>query len=404
MLLYLQIMKDIRIRAHTLTCAAGVGLAAIRTALWSRVSGLRKNDFPYSGLDTWIGRVDAVDDFQWTGANREWESRNNALAAVGIEQDGFMSELNSAALEFGSDRVGVVIGSSTANIGQTELAYRELENGTRLPERFRQAKVHNPHSQAAFVAHYTGLFGPTMTISTACSSSAKVFATAARWLSMDIVDAVLVGGVDSLCLSVLHGFHSLELISPSVCRPFDRRRNGINIGEAAGFALIVRASAATTDSIRCSGYGESSDAHHMSHPHPEGLGAEQAMRAALARAKISPQDIGYINLHGTASRVNDAVETKALARLFTSATKVSSTKGWTGHALGSAGIVEATIAMEALRANRIPGTLNLDEPDESLSFMVQQDNADIPLQHVMSNSFGFGGNNCCLIFSEGQTL
>ena len=139
------------------------------------------------------------------------------------------------------------------------------------------------------------------------------------------------------------------------------------------------------------------------HPHPEGLGAEQAMRAALVRANISPEQVGYINLHGTASRVNDAVETQAVARLFTSATKISSTKGWTGHALGSAGIVEATIAMEALKENRIPGTLNLDEPDESLSFPVQQTNLDYPLQHVMSNSFGFGGNNCCLIFSNGQT-
>ncbi|MDH3376732.1 MAG: beta-ketoacyl-[acyl-carrier-protein] synthase II, partial [Gammaproteobacteria bacterium] len=310
-------MRDIRIRAHTLTCAAGVGLAELRTALWSRMSGLRKNDFPYSGLDTWIGRVAAVDEFRWTGVNREWESRNNALAAVGIEQDGFISELNSAALEFGANRVGVVIGSSTASIGQTELAYRELDSDGRLPVRFRHANVHNPHSQAAFVAYYTGLCGPTMTISTACSSSAKVFATAARWLSMDIVDAVLVGGVDSLCLSVLHGFHSLELISSSPCCPFDRRRNGINIGEAAGFALIVRAAAAPTDSIRCSGYGETSDAHHMSHPHPEGLGAEQAMRAALVRANISPEQVGYINLHGTASRVNDAVETQAVARLFT---------------------------------------------------------------------------------------
>lgn len=396
-------MKDIRIRAHTLTCAAGTGLAAVRTALWNRASGLRKNDFPYSGLDTWIGRVEAVDKFKWASVNREWESRNNALAVVGLEQDGFTSELTSVIREFGADRVGVVVGSSTSSIGQTELAYRELESDTFFPVRFRQAKVHNPHSQAAFVAHYTGLCGPTMTISTACSSSAKVFATAARWLSMEIVDAVLVGGVDSLCLSVLHGFHSLELISTSPCRPFDRRRDGINIGEAAGFALIVRASAATADSIHCSGYGESSDAHHMSHPHPEGLGAEQAMRAALGRAGVSTQEIGYINLHGTASRVNDAVETQAIARLFTSTTKVSSTKGWTGHTLGASGIVEATIAIEALRANRIPGTLNLDEPDESLSFVVQQTNADIPLQHVMSNSFGFGGNNCCLIFSKGET-
>ncbi|MDH3695013.1 MAG: beta-ketoacyl-ACP synthase [Gammaproteobacteria bacterium] len=394
-------MIDIRVRAHTLTCAASTGLNALRTALWNRESGLRKNDFPYSDLVTWIGRVAEVDNFEWTNTNSEWKSRNNALAAVGIEQDGFISELNNVVKELGRDRVGIVMGTSTSSIGHTEAAYRELEN-ERLPREFHQPKVHNSHALSIFLANYTGLRGPAMTISTACSSSAKVFAAAARWLTANIVDAVLVGGVDSLCLSVLHGFNSLELISPSPCRPFDRRRDGINIGEAAGFALIVRASEAMADSVRCSGYGESSDAYHMSHPHPEGRGAEQAMRGALTRAQLSAEEIGYINLHGTASRVNDAVESEAIGRLFSPATKVSSTKGWTGHALGAAGITEAIIAIESLQASRIPGTLNLDEPDESLAFPVQQSNLETSLQHVMSNSFGFGGNNCSLVFSKGQ--
>ncbi len=394
-------MLDTRICAHTLTCAAGTGLAALRTALWNRQSGLRKNDFPHCDLDTWIGRVAAVDDVEWTAANREWESRNNALAAVGLEQDDFLIAVNNAAREFGTDRVGVVIGTSTSSIGQTELAYRELHD-EHLPSRFHQPKVHNSHSPSAFVAKHTGLCGPAMTISTACSSSAKVFAAAVRWLSAGIVDAVLVGGVDSLCLSVLHGFHSLELISSSPCRPFDQRRDGINIGEAAGFALLVKADNASSDCIRCAGYGESSDAYHMSHPHPDGLGAEQAMRGAIERAQLVPKDIGYINLHGTASRVNDAVESEAIARLFKLDTTASSTKGWTGHTLGAAGIVEAVIAIEALRANRVPGTLNLDEPDPALFFPVQQANREVSLQHVMSNSFGFGGNNCSLIFSQGK--
>jgi len=394
-------MIDIRVRAHTLTCATGAGLDSLRAALWKRDSGLRENDFPYSDLHTWIGRVADVENYEWIKDNAEWKSRNNALAAIGIEQDGFMSELNQVVKKLGNDRIGIVIGTSTSSIGHTELAYRDMENEM-LPRQFHQPKVHNSHSPSIFLANYTGVRGPAMTISTACSSSAKVFATAARWLEANIVDAVLVGGVDSLCLSVLHGFNSLELISPSPCRPFDQRRDGINIGEAAGFALIVSANDAPTHSVRCAGYGESSDAYHMSHPHPEGRGAEQAMRGALARARLSAQDIGYINLHGTASRVNDAIESGAIAQLFTSATKVSSTKGWTGHALGAAGITEAIIAIESLHANRIPGTLNLDQPDETLSFPVQQSNLDMPLQHVMSNSFGFGGNNCSLVFSKGQ--
>ncbi len=393
-------MQDFRISAYTLTCSAGVGLSALRESLWDRKTGLRRNDFPYSHLDTWIGRVDAADDFVWDARNSHWESRNNALAAVGLEQDDFTSTVATAAKKFGAERIGVVIGSSTSSIGRTEAGYRELDDANHMPKEFQQPEVHNSHSPGAFVAHWCGLGGPCMTIGTACSSSAKVFATAVRWMTAGLADAVVVGGVDSLCLSVMYGFNSLELISPQPCRPFDTHRDGINIGEAAGYALLVRAQDAPADAVRFAGYGESSDAHHMAHPHPEGLGAEIAMRAALRTSGLTPQDIGYINLHGTASRVNDAIETEAIARLFTDNVCISSTKGWTGHTLGAAGIVDGVIALEALQHNHAPGTLNLDELDPALAFPVLQANEVRELSHVMSNSFGFGGNNCCLIFSR----
>ena len=173
------------------------------------------------------------------------------------------------------------MGSSTSSIDRTETAYQHLEDGV-LSTKFKQKEVHNPHAPSLFVAQLSGITGPAMTINTACSSSAKVFATGARWLEAGLVDAVLVGGVDTLCLSVLHGFDSLQLVSENQCKPFDQNRDDINLGEAAGYAILVRANEGHDDtSIHLLGYGESSDAHHMSHPHPDGLGARLAMQQAM---------------------------------------------------------------------------------------------------------------------------
>jgi 3-oxoacyl-[acyl-carrier-protein] synthase-1 len=240
-----------------------------------------------------------------------------------------------------------------------------------------------------------------MTINTACSSSAKVFATGARWLEAGLVDAVLVGGVDTLCLSVLHGFDSLQLVSENQCKPLDENRDGINLGEASGYAILVRANEGHNDSsIRLLGYGESSDAHHMSHPHPDGLGARLAMQKAMGMASVSPAQIDYINLHGTSSRANDLIEGQLIGSLFPKTTQVSSTKAWMGHTLGAAGITEALIAVDALYRGVIPGSKNLEELDNELSISVQADNIERDMNYVMSNSFGFGGNNCCLVFGK----
>ncbi len=376
----------------------GHGLGALATALERRDSGLRRNDFPGSRVDTWIGRVAGVEAVDWAGET-DWESRNNALVRLGLEADGFMARVADARATFGPTRVGVVIGTSTSSIGRTEEAYA-LGGEDRFPPAYRQPRVHNPGSPSDYVAHRTGLAGPRLTISTACASSARVFATAWRWLEAGFVDAVLVGGIDSLCHSVLAGFQSLELTSPEPCRPFDADRNGINIGEAAGFALVTRAEHAPADAMRLAGYGESSDAFHMSQPPPEGEGARRSMRAALDRAGLEGREIGYVNLHGTASQANDAAEADALAALLPSDVFVSSTKGWTGHTLGAAGILETVITLNALVSGVLPGTLNLDTPDPELAFPVAADNGTGALRYAMTNSFGFGGNNCSLVFER----
>lgn len=387
---------DIRLIDYQSTSAAGINMRALRHAIDTQSSGLRSNDFSGCEIDTMIGRVDGVEDFD-LGV---WQSRNNALALLGYQQGNIDSHIQRLKKTYSPERLGVVIGSSTASIDRTEEGYRTLQNGNLQPE-FKQQMVHNPHSPGLFVADHTGITGPSITINTACSSSAKVFATGARWLRHGIVDAVLVGGVDTLCLSVLYGFHSLQLVSTQACRPLDRDRDGINLGEAAGYAILMRDEDCDIGTnIVLRGYGETSDAYHMSHPHPEGLGARYAMQQALDLAELDSAQIDYINLHGTASRANDLIEGKLVGSMFPKTTHVSSTKALMGHTLGAAGITESLIAIDALQRDMVPGNMNLTDLDEELDLTIQSDNIEKPLRHVMSNSFGFGGNNCCLIFGK----
>lgn len=388
---------------YDLVCAAGVGLPAVRAALAQQQTGLKPNDFPECALETYIGRVAAVDEYVWPEADLEWKSRNNALVELALQQGTLLESLARIRDRVGASRIGLVMGSSTSSIDRAEAAYRVQREQGSVPEEFLRLKVLNPHAPAFYTTHRTGIAGPCVTLSTACSSSAKVFATAARWLNAGIVDAVLVGGADSLCLTVLYGFHSLQLVSSKLCSPFDESRDGINLGEGAGFALLTREDLAQGEgAILLSGYGESSDAHHMSHPHPEGEGARLAMRQALAMAQLQPEQIDYVNLHGTSSRVNDFVEGNLMAQVFPTGTPMSSTKGWTGHTLGAAGIVEAIIALDTFHTGLLPGNLHCTRVDPDIALQLTQDNRQGAPLHVMSNSFGFGGNNASLIFSRAE--
>ncbi len=293
----------------------------------------------------------------------------------------------------------MVVGTSTSSIGASEEAYARLDSQGQFPIELQRPVVHTPHSLGDFLQHALGLTGYALTVATACSSSAKVFAQAERLIAAGVADAAIVGGVDSLCGSVLFGFNSLELISRDKCRPFDPERRGINIGEAAGFALLEKQG----DGPRLIGYGESSDAHHMSSPHPEGRGARAALAAALERASLPASAVGYINLHGTSSQKNDEIEARVVAQLFPESTHASSTKGWTGHTLGAAGILEAVITLLALETGVLPGTLNSEALDGDCGPQIRLGNADRAVDYALSNSFGFGGSNCVLAFGARHT-
>jgi 3-oxoacyl-[acyl-carrier-protein] synthase I len=390
-------IPPLRVSAFTATTAVGAGLAALREAIAHNRSGLRPNDFSRHPLPTWIGRVAGLEDMPLPREWQDWDCRNNRLAWQGLQADGFAGHARAARERYGAHRIAVVLGTSTSSIGATEDAYAHLDSQGMFPAAARLPRLHTPHSLSMFVQEALGLSGPCFTVSTACSSSAKAFADAERLIRLGLADAAIVGGCDTLCGSVLFGFNSLELVSPEPCRPFDAERRGISLGEAAGFALLERGDGP----LQLLGYGESSDAHHMSTPHPDGLGAERALDDALARAGIGPERIGYINLHGTASTKNDEVEAALVARRFGPAVHASSTKGMTGHTLGAAGIVEATISLLALETGCLPGMPNTQVLDTMCGPQIRLAPARAHIDTVLSNSFGFGGNNCALIFGRG---
>ncbi len=389
-------MTPLGISACTLTTALGHGRAAHREALLQERSGLAPQSVDGCTLATYAGEVAGLDT-PLAGAYARWDCRNHRLARLALGQDGFRAAVGRRREQFGAARVGVFVGTSTAGVQETERAYRERDRATdRLPPWFEHRYTHTAFSVADFVRRELELAGPAVSISTACSSSAKVFAAAARALSSRQCDAAVVGGVDSLCLTTLYGFNSLQLVSAEPCRPADVQRDGLSIGEGAGFALLEQSDAGAW----LLGYGESSDAHHMSSPDPLGRGAAAAMRAALARAQLAPAAIDYINLHGTATPANDLAEDRAVCAVFGSETARSSTKGWTGHTLGAAGIVEAVLSLICIEQGLLPRSLNTRTQDPALAGAVLLASRHAPVHRVASNSFGFGGSNCVLVFGD----
>ncbi len=392
-------MTPLHVTSHTAVSALGSGLAAHVSALREGRTGLLRRDFETAALGSWLGVAEGLDAVTLPRGFGDFDCRNNRLAEAGLQADDFAGTVRRARERYDPRRIGVFLGTSTSGQLSTELAYRQRDQDGALPAWFNYGGTHDPYSLANYVKNRLDLGGPSFVVSTACSSGAKVYASAARMMRVGLIDAAVVGGTDSLCLSTLYGFHALELVSQDICRPWDADRAGLSLGEAAAFALLERD--AQRPVARLMGYGETSDAHHMSSPHPDGAGAAAAMRAALSSAGLRPDAVDYLNLHGTATPSNDAAEDRAVLSVFGPRLPCSSTKGFTGHTLGAAGALEGTISMLAIAHGLIPAGLNCANPDPALSIRyVTEPQLDASVDVVASNSFGFGGSNACLVFGR----
>ena len=394
-------MKPLALTHYTATSAIGRGLEETLEALRAGRGGLAPCRFETAVLETCVGEVPGLDAVRLPAPLARFDCRNHRLAWLALQQDGFAEAVRRCAARLGPQRIGVLLGTSTSGMLETELAYRQRAPDGALPAWFDYAATHNPYTLGDFVRRALALEGPAVVLSTACSSSAKVFAAAARMRAAGLIDAAVVGGVDSLCLTTLYGFSALQLVARGPCRPFDLARDGISIGEGAAFALLeCPGPASGPETILLTGAGESSDAYHMSSPHPDGLGAQAAMRQALASAALAPGKIEYINLHGTGTPSNDSAEARAVAALFGAAVPASSTKGATGHTLGAAGALEAVICALALGHGLLPGGLNTTAVDPDLGLAYLTGNRAASVTRVLSNSFGFGGSNCSLVLER----
>ncbi len=380
-------------------CSLGDTIDHIEQRLFSaQVSPLQFSDDYSPGRALPLGRVAA--DFCKTEKSME-NSRNSRLLQACLQP--LLSDIETLKTRYGSNRIGVIIGSSTSGISEGEHAEAQRKKNGDYPESFDYLQL-ELGAPARFTADYLGLNGPAWTVSTACTSGAKALASARRLLQTGLVDAVIAGGCDTLCALTVQGFSALGAISNQLCQPFSQNRNGINIGEAAALFIVSR----ETATVELSGVGECSDAHHISAPEPEGVGAEKAMHQALTTAHLSAADIHYVNLHGTATEQNDAMESRAIARVFKDKGNIacSSTKPLTGHTLGAAGALEAIFCYLALKRNdgRLPPHLWDTQADPKLPALpgLGRTSQTQPLRHVMSNSFAFGGNNISLVLSRNE--
>jgi 3-oxoacyl-[acyl-carrier-protein] synthase-1 len=382
-------------------CSLGDTHEAVRAALFERAqSGVRETEAWSAGRALPLGCVSVA----LPGLPEHWgaplKSRNNALALAALAQ--IRPAVDAAVARYGALRVGIVLGTSTSGVAATEAALRVQREQGAMPAHFHYGQQ-EMSSPAAALALELGVLGPAYVHSSACSSSAKAMASAARLINMGLCDAVLCGGVDTLCAFTVAGFSALESVSAARCNPMSANRDGINIGEGAGLFLMTREPA----TVALRGWGESSDAHHISAPDPQGGGARLAITEALRRAGLRAGQIDYINLHGTATRQNDAMESRAVHELFGAEVAVSSTKPFTGHALGAAAALEAAFCWLAMQDDNAQGMLPPHlwdgQPDPelpTLNLAMPGARLGHPVRYALSNSFAFGGSNAALVFGR----
>lgn len=395
-------MLNIYLNACGIICALGDSHAQVTSRLFAGESGVTVTSrwSPERALP--LGQVQAAPP-SVAHLPPHQRSRNNALALAALAQ--IRPAVEAAIARYGADRVGVVIGTSTSGIGETEHAVGRHATTGSLPPDFHYA-MQEMGSPAEMLAHELGLRGPAYVHSSACSSSAKAMASAARLIRMGVCDAVITGGADSLCRFTVAGFAALESVSPEQCNPMSANRRGINIGEGAALFLMT-ADVGDAATVALLGWGESSDGHHMSAPDPAGEGARLAMTQALQRAGLQPSQIDYINMHGTATPQNDAMESKVIASLFGCAVPVSSTKPFTGHTLGAAAAIEAALCWLAMQDDNPQGRLPphlwdgaTDSALPALNLAPVGAALGRPLRHVLSSSFAFGGSNAVLLLGR----
>lgn len=385
--------KGYPITAWSILCALGQDTRSVLDALRAGRSGLTKAP-PETPFEAPSGCVTAslpvlVEEL------RALDTRTHRMAQACLAE--LAPNVASALERWGPQRVGFVVGSSTGGMAETEAAYGEFVRTGALPSGFHRESQTSFEALVRVVRTLTGARGPGTVVSTACSSGGKAFGTAQRWIDADLVDAVVVGGADSLCQTTLRGFRSLSLVSDEAARPFSSERRGINIGEGAAFTLLERSG----QGPRLLGVGESADAHHMSSPDPEGLGAQRAMRAALAAGDVAAEEIDYVNAHGTGTRLNDAMEALAISQVLGRAADraaIVSTKAYTGHTLGAAGAIEAVFTLEAVRSGWTPASLGADPVDPELAVEIAIESREFSPRAALSNSFAFGGSNVSVLF------
>ncbi len=308
--------------------------------------------------------------------------------------------VRAAIGRWGADRVAYLFASSTGGLEETE---RTLAPNPRMPATNVYSYAnHGIDATSDRIAEMLGATGVRMSVSTACSSSFKALASAARLIDAGLADAAVVGSADSLCRTTIYGFHSLGLLAPTPTAPFSQHRAGITLGEGSAFIVLERETSATQAHALAwlAGLGSASDAFHHTSPHPEGLGGQLAMRQALERAQLSPNAIGMVSAHGTGTKLNDAAEALAIARVFERHVPVTATKSLTGHTLGSAGLTALVLALESLRRQEIPASLRANPIDGALDLAVVTERTTAPLEHVLINAFGFGGSNASAVVSR----
>lgn len=386
-------MKPIPITDYSACNALGRTREEIQARLIAGRSGLGKCTYPLA-FETYAGAIPG--DFEPLPRNLgEWDSR--ALRIVYHLLRSMEPTWRAMMTRWQPERVAILMGTSTAGIDNTENAFEHLVQNDALPQNYDLWKHHAYGAVLDLIRQVTGAQGPAWVVSTACTSSAKTFASAARLMESGMIDAAFVGGVDTLCSMTLQGFHSLSALSEQPTRPFSKERQGINIGEGGALMLLEREGDATA---YLSGVGESSDAYHIAAPHPEGQGARLAMQRALQSANLQAEDIDFINAHGTGTELNDAMESQAIRELFPTPPPVFSTKGWTGHTLGGAGATEIALCLLALEHQMLPASLGADPVDPALAIDVLSAPRSGTFRRALSNSFAFGGNNISVILQH----